>query len=158
VTYRIPHPHLLWFASWSDGAVWDRLYAIDARTGPAAGRALAPDDQLYVPPLFNVGLRSGVVCWGTVSTPPARKPTLHASPENVSVAERFDLFMSSTFKPQFRTGRCTRHPDDLLATWKVLHRAGASRYPERLLRPTCTYGDALRGEPRGSLGVMGDWV
>ena len=158
VTYRIPYPDLLWFSSWTDREVWDRVYTIAPDTGPAAGTAIRPGDQLYVPPLFNVGLRSGVVCWGGVTTPPAKKPTLFASPENVSVAERCAIFMASNFKPQFRRGRCQRNPDDLVATWRLLHRARATRYPTRLLVPACTYGDALTGEPRGSLGVGGDWA
>lgn len=158
VTYRVPHPDLLWFSSWTDREVWDRAYAIAAGTGPAAGRAMTASDQLYVAPVFNVGLRSGVVCWGAVATPPAKKPALLASPDNVSVAERCAIFMASNFKPQFRKGRCRRHPDDLVATWALLARGRAARYPERLLVPACPYGDALTMEPRGSLGTGGDWA
>lgn len=157
-TYHVPHPDLLWFCSWTDRDVWDRLYAIATRTGPAARAAMTPTDQLYVPPLFNVGLRSGVVCWGAVSTPPARKPALFASPANVSVAERCAIFMASTFKPDLRAGRCRRHPQDLTRTWRLLARARATRYPERLLVPACTWSEALRTEPRGGLGIGGDWL
>lgn len=157
VTYRIPLPDLLWFASWTDREHWDRLYAIPPTTGPASGRAMRPNDPLFVPPLFNVGLRSGVVCWGNVRTPAPKMPVRYASPENVAVHELFDLFCASAFKPQFRQGRSKKHPEALEKVWRTLDRRHCTRYPLGDLVPALTYGEALAIEPRGSLGFQGDW-
>jgi len=156
-TYTVPLPDLLWFASWTDTGCWDRLYAILPTTGPAAGRAMRPDDHLYVPPLFNIGLRSGVVCWGNVRTPPARKPLLYASPKNVSACELCDLFCASDFKPQYRRDRSRKHPEALETVWRALDRRRCARYPLGDLVPALTYGEALTMEPRGNLGIRGDW-
>lgn len=158
VTYIVPHPDLLWFTSWTDTGHGDRLYAILPTTGPAAQEAMRAQDQLYVAPLFNVGLRSGVVCWGNVRTPPARRPLLYASPENVSAHERFDLFCASDFKPQFRRGRSRKHPDALDKVWQTLARRRCTRYPLGDLVPALTYGEALALEPMGSLVLQGDWL
>jgi len=45
----------------------------------------------------------------------------------------------------------------LETVWRALDRRRCARYPLGDLVPALTYGEALTMEPRGSLGIRGDW-
>ena len=115
---RLPMPGLVFVCS-PGRAPW--VYA-------ALDRPVAPEQQLYRAPAFNV-FRDGRVCPGS-----------HRFPEEVGLIPEsfFQSFFSTTGDSHERS---KKHPDNLQALWEELD--GKADYPVEDLVPQCTVAHAL---------------
>lgn len=119
--FRLPLPGLV-------------FVCLPARQAPyvfaARGRPTEPDSPLFHAPFYNV-FSSGRVCVGSHAFPsdPARVP---------------DAFFESNFSvaPDTAREKSRRHPDDVGALWRELHRQGV--FPLEDLVPHGTVADAMR--------------